>query len=82
VPYIPIEINRKKLSISGVNFGSVNKFDDTVSASGTVIYKGFYITPKSIEIIHDYLTNKITLGQLILLTREKPIHNKCEYVIC
>jgi len=71
MPYVPIEINREDLTIMGVNFSSVNNFDATVNALGTVMYEGFDPTPRSIEIIRDYLANKITLGQLVQLTREK-----------
>jgi len=55
----------------GVNFSSVNNFDAAVNALGTVMFEGFDPTQKSIEIIRDYLSEKITLGQLIKLTKEK-----------
>jgi hypothetical protein len=71
MPYTPIEINRKNLTIMGVNFSSVNDFEATINALGTVMFEGFDPTPKSIEIIRDYLSDKITLGQLIQLTRDK-----------
>jgi hypothetical protein len=71
MPYTPIEINRKNLTIMGVNFSSVNNFEAAVNALGTVMFEGFDPTPKSIEIIRDYLSDKITLGQLIQLTRDK-----------
>jgi hypothetical protein len=71
MPYTPIEIDRKKLTIMGVNFNSVNNFDATVNALGTVMFEGFDPTPSSIEIIRDYLAGNITLGQLIQLTKEK-----------
>ena len=71
MPYAPIEVNRKNLTIMGVNFSSVKNFDAAVNALGTVMYEGFDPTPKGIEIIRDYLANKITLGQLVQLTREK-----------
>jgi hypothetical protein len=71
MPYNPIEIDRKNLSIMGVNFSSVNNFEAAVNALGTVMFEGFDPTPKSIEIIRDYLSDKITLGQLVQLTRDK-----------
>jgi hypothetical protein len=71
MPYTPIEINRKNLTIMGVNFSSVNNFDATVNALGTVMFEGFDPTPRSIEIIRDYLADNITLGQLIQQTKEK-----------
>jgi len=71
MPYTPIEIDRKNLSIMGVNFSSVNNFEATVNALGTVMFEGFDPTQKSIEIIRDYLSDKITLGQLVQLTKDK-----------
>ena len=55
----------------GVNFSSVNNFEAAVNALGTVMFEGFDPTPKSIEIVRDYLSEKITLGQLVQLTRDK-----------
>jgi len=71
MPYTPIEIDRKNLTIMGVNFNSVNDFEATVNALGTVMFEGFDPTPRSIEIIRDYLSEKITIGQLVKLTKEK-----------
>jgi hypothetical protein len=71
MPYTPIEIDRKNLTIMGVNFNSVNNFEAAVNALGTVMFEGFDPTPKSIEIIRDYLSEKITIGQLVQLTKEK-----------
>jgi len=69
--YKPIEIDREKLTIMGVNFNSVDNFDAVVNALGTVMFEGFAPTPNGIEIIRDYLSEKITIGQLVLLTKEK-----------
>ena len=55
----------------GVNFNSVNNFEAAVNALGTVMFEGFDPTPRSIAIIRDYLAEKITLGQLVELTKEK-----------
>ena len=71
MPYKPIEIDRKSLTIMGVDFSSVSNFDAAVNALGTVMFEGFDPTKKSIEIIRDYLSDKITLGQLVKLTKEK-----------
>jgi hypothetical protein len=71
MPYKPVEIDRKNLTIMGVNFSSVSNFDAAVNALGTVMFEGFDPTPKSMEIIRDYLSDKITLGQLIKMTKEK-----------
>jgi hypothetical protein len=71
MPYKPIDINREKLTIMGVSFNSVDNFDAVVNAIGTVMFEGFDPTPKSIEIIRDYLSEKISIGQLVRLTKEK-----------
>jgi hypothetical protein len=71
MPYTPVEIDRKTLTIMGVNFSSVNNFEAAVNALGTVMFEGFDPSPRSIEIIRDYLSDKITLGQLVQLTRDK-----------
>jgi len=71
MPYSPIEIDRKNFTIMGVNFNSVNNFEAAVNALGTVMFEGFDPTPKNIEIIRDYLSDKITLGQLVRLTKDK-----------
>jgi putative transcriptional regulator len=71
MPYKPVEIDRENLTIMGVNFSSVSNFDAAVNALGTVMFEGFDPTPKSMEIIRDYLSDKITIGQLIKMTKEK-----------
>jgi hypothetical protein len=71
MPYSPVEINRENLTIMGVDFHNAGNFEAAVNALGTVMFEGFDPTPKSIEIIRDYLANKITIGQLAQLTREK-----------
>jgi hypothetical protein len=71
MPYKPIAIDRKNLTVMGVNFSAVNNFEAAVNALGTVMFEGFDPNPRSIEIIRDYLSDKITLGQLIQLTRDK-----------
>jgi putative transcriptional regulator len=71
MPYRPIEIDRENLTIMGVNFNSVANFEAAVNAFGTVMFEGFDPTPRGVEIIRDYLSNKITIGQLAMLAREK-----------
>jgi hypothetical protein len=71
MPYRPIDIDREKLTIMGVSFSSVDNFDAVLNAMGTVMFEGFDPTPKGIEIIRDYLSEKISIGQLVRLTKEK-----------
>ena len=69
--YKPIEINRQELTILGVRFPDLHTLDSAANAIGSNMFEGFEPTPTSVEIIRDYLSDKITLGQLIQLTREK-----------
>ena len=69
--YKQIEIGRENLSIMGVNFSSVNNFEAAVNALRTATFEGFDPSPKSVKIVSDYLSDKITIGQLVQLTRDK-----------
>ena len=71
MPYKPVKIDRQNFTIMGVNFSSVKDFEATVNALGTVMFEGFDPTPKSIEIIRDYLSDKITIEQLGQLAKER-----------
>ena len=71
MPYNSVEIDRKNLTIMGVSFSSVSNFEATANALGTVMFEGFDPTPRSIEIIRDYLSDRITIEQLKKLTIEK-----------
>jgi putative transcriptional regulator len=69
--YKPIEIDRQNLTIMGVVFPSLDALNSAANAIGSNMFEGFEPTPKSIEIIRDYLSEKVTLRQLIQLTKEK-----------
>ena len=71
MPYKPIEVDRQNLTIMGVDFSSISNFDAAANAIGSEMFEGFNPTPKSIEIIRDYLSDKITIGQLVQLAKEK-----------
>ena len=68
--YRTIEIDRNNLTIMGVDFSTVGNFEAAVNALGTVMFEGFDPTPRRIEIIRDYLSDKITLEQLGRISRE------------
>ena len=59
------------LSMRRVKSISVNNFETVVNALETVMSEGFKLTSKIIEMICDYFPDKITLGQLVQLTRDK-----------
>ena len=69
--YKPIEIDRQNLTIMGVRFSDIDTLNSAVNAIGSNMFEGFEPTVRSIEIIRDYLSKKITLEQLKKLSRDK-----------
>jgi putative transcriptional regulator len=55
----------------GVRFPDLDTLNSTANAIGSNMFEGFEPTPKSIELIRDYLSDKITLGKLVQLTKER-----------
>jgi len=66
-----IKINRHKLTIMGVQFPNLKTLESTANAIGSNMFEGFEPTPKSIEIIRDYIVGKISLSELIKLAKDK-----------
>jgi putative transcriptional regulator len=71
VAYKEIEIDRQNLTIMGVRFPDLDALNSAANAIGSNMFEGFEPTSKSIELIRDYLSEKVTLGQLVQLTKEK-----------
>jgi hypothetical protein len=69
--YKPVEVDRKKHTIMGVDFNSVKNFEATARSLGSAMYEGFEPSQKKLEIARDYLTNKISFEQLVQLTKNK-----------
>ena len=69
--YKPIEVDRQNLTILGVRFPDLDTLNSAANAIGSYMFEGFEPTPKSIELIRDYLSDRITLVQLVQLTKEK-----------
>ena len=69
--YKPIEVDQENLTIMGVRFPDLGTLNSAANAIGSNMFEGFEPTPKSIEIIRDYLFDKITIEQLVQLTKEK-----------
>ena len=67
----PIEIDRNKLTIMGVQFSNLKILESTANAIGSNMFEGFEPTSKGIEIIRDYVIGKITLPELIKFAKEK-----------
>jgi len=69
--YKPIEIDRQNLTIMGIKFSNLDTLNSAANAIGSNMFEGFEPTVKSIEIIRDYLSKRITLEQLIKLSKDK-----------
>ena len=66
-----IEIDRKKLTIMGVQFSNLEVLETTANAIGSNMFEGFEPTQKGVEIIRDYIIGKISLPELVKLAKEK-----------
>ena len=66
-----IDIDRNNLTIMGVKFSNLKTLESTANAIGSNMFEGFKPTPKSVEIIRDYVIGKITLSELIKLAKDK-----------
>jgi len=51
----------------GVQFSNLSTLESTANAIGSNMFEGFEPTPKSVEIIRDYIVGKISLSELIKL---------------
>jgi putative transcriptional regulator len=69
--FTTIEIDRSNLTIMGVKFSDLNTLESTANALGSNMFEGFKPTPRSIEIIRDYLMEKISLKDLVAFAKQK-----------
>jgi len=69
--YKPIEVNRNNLTIMGVEFPDLETLESAASAIGSNMFEGYEPTPNGIEIFRDYITNKISLTDVVNAAREK-----------
>ena len=65
-----IVIDRQNLTIMGVPFSDLDILESTARAIGSNMFEGFVPSPKSVEIIRDYILGKISLAQLIQITKK------------
>jgi putative transcriptional regulator len=70
MPYKPITIDRKNLTIMGVRFPDLEALDSAANAIGSNMFKGFEPTEKLIELYRDYRAGKISNSRLITLIKE------------
>jgi len=71
MPYIPIDINRKRLTIMDVQFPNMDALESAAEAIGSNMFEGFQPTRKGVEIIRDYCLGKLTFAELATIAREK-----------
>jgi putative transcriptional regulator len=69
--FTPIKIDRINLTLLGVKFPDLQTLEITANALGSNMFEGFTPTPKGIEIIRDYVTEKISLTELVELAKQK-----------
>lgn len=69
--YKPIDINRNKLTIMGVQFSDLKTLESTANAIGSNMFEGFNPTQKGITLIRDYVIGKITFVEFIKYAKEK-----------
>jgi hypothetical protein len=67
----PVPINRENLTFCGIKFPDVETLNKTANAIGSNMFEGFEPTSKSVEIIRDYVMDKITIPELIQIVKEK-----------
>ena len=71
MPYTPITMDRKTLTIMGVQFPNAEIFESAAGAIGSNMFEGFQPTRRGIEIIRDYCLGKLTFARLADIAREK-----------
>ncbi len=69
--YREIDIDREKLTLMGVQFPTLSALESTANAIGSNMFEGFEPSTKSVEIIRDYILGKISLSDLISITKAK-----------
>ena len=55
----------------GVKFSDLKTLEDTANAVGSNMFEGFKPTPKGVEIIRDYIMEKISLDDLVKFAKER-----------
>ena len=65
MPYTPISINREALTIMDVPFPSLDVWESAAAAIGSNMFEGYEPNKRGIEIIRDYMTEKISFDAFI-----------------
>jgi putative transcriptional regulator len=69
--YREIDIDRENLTLMGVKFPTLSALESTANAIGSNMFEGFEPSIKSVEIIRDYILGKISIADLISITKAK-----------
>lgn len=69
--YNKIDIDRKKLTIMGVEFSDLKTLENTANAIGSNMFEGFIPTQKNVKIIRDYMIGKLSLKDLLIFIKDK-----------
>ena len=70
MPYKPIGIDRKNLTIMGVRFSDIDTLNRAANAIGSNMFEGFEPTPRLVEIYRDYREGKISNDRFIEMLRD------------
>ena len=70
MPFSPIVIDRKSLTLMGVSFPDLATLETTAQAIGSNMFEGYKPTRCGIEVIRDYCLGKITLAQVVDTAKE------------
>jgi putative transcriptional regulator len=69
--YREIDIDRENLTLMGVKFPTLSALESTANAIGSNMFEGFEPSVKTVEIIRDYILGKISIADLISITKAK-----------
>lgn len=69
--YKTITIDRKNLTLMGVQFQDLKTLENTANAIGSNMFEDFEPTPKGIALIRDYVIGKITFAEFIKSAKVK-----------
>ena len=69
--YKPVSINRENLTFCNVTFPDLETLEKTANAIGSNMFEGFEPTQKGVEIIRDYVLDKITINDLVSIAKER-----------
>ena len=67
----PIYIDRERLTFFGVTLPDIDTLNKTANAIGSNMFEGFEPTEKGVEIIRDFILEKITISDLLFIIKEK-----------